>query len=193
MRALALVSVVVCALVTSAPSHAAPAASVAAPAASLKHIRPRDPDAARFLRFGSERSTRFREIVRQLERSNVIVYVDVRMESTHPVGGGLTFVGAAGGYRWVRAVVDSGTGNRVRSYQDIFRLTAILAHELRHAVEASEAPTLTNVREFGRYFRQIGVDEPNVLDTLAARETGAWVEGELRGLPRAIVSSRGND
>jgi hypothetical protein len=181
MRALALVSVVVCALVMSTPSHAAPAAS-------LKRIRPRDPDAALLLRFGTERSTRFREIVRQLERSNVIVYIDVRMESTHLVGGGLTFLGAAGGYRWVRAVVDSGTANRGRTYQDIFRLTAILAHELRHAVEASEAPTLNNVGEFERYFRQIGVDEPNVLDTLAARETGAWVENELRGLTRAVVA-----
>ena len=182
MRALALVSVVVCALVMSTPSYAAPAAT-------LKHIRPRDPDAALLLRFGTERSTRFREIVRQLERSNVIVYIDVRTESTHPVGGGLTFLAEAHGYRWVRAVVDSGTSNRGRTFQDIFRLTAILAHELRHAVEASEAPTLKNVREFERYFREIGVNEPNVLDTLAARETGAWVEGELRGL----VSSRGDD
>src|SRR5687767_7388995 len=181
MRALALVSVVVCALVMSTPSHAAPASS-------LKRIRPRDPDAAMLLRFGTERSARFREIVRHLERSNVIVYIDVRMESAHPLGGGLTFVGETAGCRWLRAVVDSGTSNRGRSYQDIVRLTAILAHELRHAVEASEAPTLENVGEFERYFRQIGVDEPNVLDTLAARETGAWVEGELRGLRRAFVA-----
>ena len=95
MRALALVSVVVCALVTSTPSHAAPAAS-------LKHIRPRDPDAALLLRVGTERSTRFREIVGQLERSNVIVYIDVRMSPPIP--------SAAGSPSWGRQVVIAGCG-----------------------------------------------------------------------------------
>jgi hypothetical protein len=115
----------------------------------------------------------------------VIVYVEVRQDSRHPASGGLTFIGEAHGIRWVRALVDSGTPSFLRTCQDVVRLTAILGHELQHAMEASQAPTMQNVGEFERYFRSIGIDrEPKVLDTLAARQTGKRVADELRGLVR---------
>jgi hypothetical protein len=186
MRAMPLVFAVVSAIATTVPSEAGPdpAATAVAPAA-VRHIRPRDPVAALFLRFGHEKSARFREVVRALEQSNVIVYVEVRQASAHPVGGGLTFIGEAHGVRWVRAMVDSGTPSHIRTCQDIVRLTSILGHELQHAVEASQAPTMRNVGEFERYFRSIGIArEPKVLDTLAARQTGKRVADELRGMAR---------
>ena len=137
------------------------------------------------LRFGREKSARFRELVRDLEESKVIVYVDVRQDSGHRPSGGLTFIAEAGGIRWVRAMVDSGTPSYARTCQDVVRLTAILGHELQHALEASQAETLQNVGEFERYFRSIGIDrEPRVLDTLAARQTGKRVADELRGMGR---------
>ncbi len=200
MRAMPLVFAVVYALAAAAPSEAgpgpdpAPATAAAAPAA-LRHIRPRDTVAALFLRFGQDKSARFREIVRALERSNVIVYVEVRQASSHPVGGGLTFIGEANGVRWVRAMVDSGTPSHLATCQDIVRLTSILGHELQHAVEASQAPTMQDVGEFERYFRSIGIArEPKILDTLAARQTGKRVADELRGMarPRGGVASAAN-
>lgn len=192
MRAMPLVFAVVYALATAAPSDAGPhpAATAAAPAA-VHRVRPRDPVAALFLRFGNEKSARFREVVRALEQSNVIVYVEVRQDSSHPVGGGLTFIGEAHGVRWVRAMVDSGTPSYLRTCQDIVRLTSILGHELQHALEASQAPTLRNAVEFERYFRSIGIArEPRLLDTLAARQTGKRVADELRGMagPRGGVA-----
>ena len=184
MRAMPLVFAVVYSLAAIVPSEAgpaAPAAEAAAPAA-LRHVRPRDAVASLLLRFGNEKSGRFREIVHTLERSNVIVYVEVRLDSDHPVSGGLTFMGEAHGIRWVRAMVDSGTASHLRTCQDIVRLTSILGHELQHALEASQAPTLQNVREFERYFRSIGIDrEPRILDTLAARQAGRQVADEIRG------------
>jgi len=176
MRALPLVSLVVSLLVSRPVAAADPAA-----AASLHNIRPRDPDGELLLRFGGERSPTFRAIVHELERSRVIVYVDVRQDAAHPVGGALHFIGAAGGLRWVRARVDCGTANRIRAFEDIVRLTAILGHELRHALEAAEAPSLESLDEFARYYRRIGVDDRHLLDTLAARATGASIESELRG------------
>ena len=144
MRAMPLVFAVVYALATAVPSEAGPGpepapAAAAAPAA-LRHIRPRDTVAALFLRFGQEKSARFREIVRALERSNVIVYVEVRQASSHPVGGGLTFIGEANGVRWVRAMVDSGTPSHLATCQDIVRLTSILGHELQHAAGGLAGP-----------------------------------------------------
>jgi hypothetical protein len=186
MRAMPLVFAVVYSLAAIVPSDAGPAAPAAAAAATtpaaLRHVRPRDGIASLLLRFGNEKSARFREIVHTLERSNVIVYVEVRLDSDHPVSGGLTFMGEAHGIRWVRAMVDSGTPSHLRTCQDIVRLTSILGHELQHALEASQAPTLQNVHEFERYFRSIGIDrEPRLLDTEAARQAGRQVADEIRG------------
>ena len=178
MRPLALVSAVVCAIACAASSEARTLAS----AAAFKNVRPRDAAAETFLRFGSEKSAEFRAIVRELESSNVIVYVDVREDGRQPVSGALNYLSEVGGIRWLRAVVHTGSASRSRTYTDIVRLTAILGHELRHALEASDADTLKDVGEFERYFRRIGVDEgPDLLDTEAARVTGTAVERELRG------------
>src|SRR5262249_46890515 len=138
--------------------------------------------AALFIRFGLDQSPRFRDIVRALERSKVIVYVEIREATEHPRSGGLNFLGETHGFRWVRARVDSGTGNHARTLADIVHLTGILGHELHHALEASEAPSMADIGEFERYFRAIGVDEgPSTLDTVAAREVGHVVAEELRG------------
>ena len=185
MRAMPLVSVVVYLLALAAPPAAAAPFS-----SSVKNIRPRDTTAALLIRFGTEKSARFRELVETLEQSNVIVYIDVRQDSEHPAAGALTFVGEAHGIRWLRATVDSGTMNYARTCQDIVRLTSILGHELQHALEASQAESLRDQAEFGRYFRSIGVDEgPHVLDTMAARRTGSRVAAELRGMVRAPAVS----
>jgi hypothetical protein len=183
MRAMPLVSAVVCLLALTAPPAAAGPLST-----SVKNVRPRDAAAALLLRFGTEKSALFRELVQGLEASNVIVYVEVRLDAEHPVGGGLTFLGEAHGIRWVRATVDSGTMNYARTCQDNVRLTTILGHELQHALEAAQAESLRDQAEFGRYFRSIGVDEgPHVLDTMAARRAGSRVADELRGMARPTV------
>jgi len=193
MRAVPFVSVVVSLLLAGSVAQAGPASEAAPPSVAFRHLRPRDAAAGLLLRFGSDKSARFREIVRTLERSNVIVYVEVRQAPAHPVSGGLTFIGEAQGVRWVRAVVDSGTSSYIATCQDIVRLTSILGHELQHAIEASEAAALSDVYEFEQYFRSIGVDEaPALLDTYAARQTGRQVAAELRGLAPARAQLVGN-
>jgi len=185
MRAMPFVSVVVYALLAAAPTQAGPPEDAISTPVALKHVRARDSVATLLLRFGNERSERFRRIVRTLETSNVVVYVEVRQDSDHPVSGGLTFMGESHGIRWVRAMVDSGTPSYLRTCQDIVRLTSILGHELQHALEASQAASLSDVHEFKKYFQSIGVDEgPEVLDTQAARDTGRRVADELRGMGR---------
>jgi hypothetical protein len=188
MRAMPLVSVVVYLLALAVPTAAARPLSP-----SVKNVRARDAAAALLLRFGTEKSARFRELVETLEQSNVIVYIEVRQDSEHPVGGGLTFLGEAHGIRWVRATIDSGTMNYARTCQDIVRLTSILGHELQHALEASQAETLRDEAEFASHFRSIGVDEgPKILDTMAARRVGARVADELRGMVRRPAVAAAN-
>jgi hypothetical protein len=175
-----LVLAAVSLLTAGAPAAAADPPAV--PADTLPNVRPCDTTAALFMRFGLEQSPRFRNIVRALERSKVIVYVQIREATEHPRSGGLNFLGETNGFRWVRARVDSGTGNHARTLADIVHLTAILGHELHHALEASEAPSMADVEEFERYFRAIGVrGGRSTLDTIAAREVGHAVAEELRG------------
>jgi hypothetical protein len=122
--------------------------------------------------------------VHTLEASKVIVYIDVRQDGARPVGGGLYFMGGTGPYRWVRVIVHAGSSNAARNYQNIVQLTAILGHELQHAREAAEAPTLRNLGEFERYFRGISIAHPDLLDTQAARDAGRRIEAELHGHAR---------
>jgi hypothetical protein len=188
--------------VVSALGLGAAAAAADPPAATdtMPNVRPRDATAALFLRFGLEQSPRFGDLVRALERSKVIVYVEIREATEHPRSGGLNFLGATNGFRWVRARVDSGTGSHARTLADIVHLTAILGHELHHALEASEAPSMADASEFERYFRSIGIDgSPASLDTIAAREVGHAVAEELRGRrarvrpgPQALTASAAN-
>jgi hypothetical protein len=177
MRALPLVLVVVSALAVSARSEAGPAPAVD----GLVNVRPLDPTARLLLRFGYQHSPHFREIVHTLEASRTIVYVEVRHDGSNPVSGGLYFMSANNGRRWVRTRVDTGTSSPARAFQNVVHLTGILAHELQHAREAAEAPALGNLAEFERHFRQIGIKHPTLLDTMAAREAGRRVEAELRG------------
>ena len=189
MRAMPLVFAVVYALAATAPSEAGPGSRCPPPPPPRRPPCATSgratPVAALFLRFGNEKSARFREIVRALERSNVIVYVEVRQESAHPVGGGLTFIGEANGVRWVRAMVDSGTPSHLRTCQDIVRLTSILGHELQHAWRPRRPRRCrTSAGSSATSARSGSTGSRRVLDTLAARQTGKQVADELRGMAR---------
>ncbi len=147
------------------------------------NVRPRDTLAGVLLRLGIEKSPTFRQLVEELDTSNVIVYVDVRQDSRQPPNGGcLGFIGQGAGTRWVVASVDAGTSSLALAQQRLYALTATLAHELQHARELSGAPGIADARDFDRFFRRIGVTVgPNTVDTDAARKVGRKVELELRG------------
>lgn len=146
------------------------------------NVRPRDALAGTILRIGIERSPTFRQLVQELDRSNVIVYVDVRQDPHRSDRGQLQFIGQGGGIRWVRAAVDTGSTNLGLAQRQIFALTATLAHELQHARELSGAATIETAADFDSFFRSIGVEVgQNSVDTDAARDVGRAVEAELLG------------
>lgn len=90
--------------------------------------------------------------------------------------------------------MDAGTSDFYRTQAAVFELTSILGHELQHAVEISQATTpMKGVTDFEWYCRGIGVPGSATLDTLAARQMGALVGNELRGMhtprPTAVLRS----
>ena len=126
---------------------------------------------------GMRESPSLHALVRRLEQSDVVVYVecDARMESR--VSGRLIFVSAAGGLRYV--VV------RLARLPSRAKQIAILAHELQHAVEIADTPSIVDgpsmAREYQRFghINQWSVSDGIAFDTDAAVEMGQKVLGEL--------------
>ena len=155
----------------------------------VENIRPRDPYASLLLEFGMRGSETFRQLIRDLDWSNVIVYIDVRQDPHYPLGGSLTFMGSSDGWRWLRATIDVGTTDHGAVLEEIFYLTETLGHELQHAREVTAAPSMGSLSEFEALFRTLGrsVGERS-FDTAMANEIGRVVAAELRTRETRVVS-----
>lgn len=167
-------------------SHAALAGDDA-----LSRVRARDGFASLLLRYGMSESSTFRGLVEELDASAVIVYVEVRQEAGHAMGGQLRLITETQGVRWVRVVVDTGTTHLNTAQQRLVQLTAILGHELQHAREVAQASVILDDEGFARLFRTIGIElHPNRFDTAAARAVGPLIETEIRGVGVVAIKAR---
>ncbi len=138
------------------------------------HVRGLDPFAAAALERGQDRSQRFRELVQELNRSDVIVHVVTGVGFTSGVAGTTRFVASLGGARYLR--VD------LASTLSFDWQVVILAHELQHACEVarSAASSSGDVRAL---YQDIGKAVPgysDVFETTDAVRTGEDVRQELR-------------
>jgi hypothetical protein len=141
------------------------------------HLRTTDDRLRRLLDLGARTSPTFRALVRRLVESDVVVYLWCDRGDTAPSDGRLTFVSAAGGYRYV--VV------RLAHFRSRERQIALMAHELRHAVEIADAPQVVDVESLEREYRRIGymsstpTADRRTFDTRAAVDAGWQVIREL--------------
>ena len=85
----AALAIVATALVI-APLHAAPPRAVN----PYAHLRPMQKDAEDLIAQGMAQSPTFRRLVNQIERSDVIVYVDLRPDMRDSIGGSLRLFGS---------------------------------------------------------------------------------------------------
>jgi hypothetical protein len=137
-------------------------------------IRSTDRRLRALLNEGVRLSATLRALVARLHASDVVVY----LECDGPAGpdGRLTFLSSAGGYRYV--VVRMA---RLPRAQQI----AIMAHELQHAVEIAETPSIVDGPSLAREYKRIGYvnsrsELPGVaFDTRAAIRAGEQVMKEL--------------
>lgn len=160
----------------------------------IENVRPRDSVAIQLLQIGMERSQTFRQVVQDLRRSNVIVYVDVRQEPRHGPSGSLTFMAQKDGWRWLRATIDTGTTDHASVLRNVFHLTEILGHELQHAREVIAANSMENLDDFEAHFRRIGTSVgKRSFDTAKAMEIGRTVASELLGGNMYLVSDTACD
>jgi hypothetical protein len=147
-----------------------------APSAIVSHIRSADPRLISQVADGSRRSPTLRALVEILDSSDVFVYV----EAGKRMGGGyLQFAEATPYGRYVRVTVDL--------HLDGPQLIAVIAHELRHAVEIAAAAEVVDRWSLEAFYERIGTrrarcsGRPTCYETAAAENTAAVVFKEICG------------
>jgi hypothetical protein len=155
------------------PSMSMAAESI--PESPRRHVRTTDRRLRALLEEGLRLSPTLRALVARLQSSDVVVYLrcDGSMDRTD---GRLTFVSAAGGYRYVVVRM---------SHLARDRQIAIMAHELQHAIEIAGEPAIVDGPSLAREYQRIGFVNawaplPGIaFDTHAAVQIGRQVMKEL--------------
>lgn len=140
-----------------------------------RHVRGIGTKAVALLEEGARRSYTFAHLLDTVERSDVIVYVEVPSDLPLSLDGCLTLIGSPHGRRFLRIqIAPAGT--------DV-DMIAILGHELQHATEVAEAPEVRDEQALAALYRRIGqtAGDRTHFDTIAAREVGRIIRGELAG------------
>jgi hypothetical protein len=159
-------------------------ASPASAAADISHLRMTDVTLAAAVASGINRSALFRELVDRINASDLIVHVVTDAALPHDIAGRLAFATRAGGYRYVRISIAS----RLRGCD----LVVIIGHELRHAVEIADTPSLVDQRSMAAFYTEVGVRRAgpsrDTFDTTAAVEAGTRIRYEVAAF---VNSDRG--
>ena len=154
-------------------------AALAVPATALANavggprIRPTDLRSAKLLLEGLERSATLRTLVNELDARNLIVYLEMQPRLRARLAGSLTWITATPKFRYVRISWNPEMGAETA--------IATLGHELQHALEVAQEPSIVSAATLEAFYRKHGIDmrSHNGWDTLAARDRGDAVRREL--------------
>ncbi len=152
--------------------------------AAWTHVHPMSPHARHLLNTAIRRSPLVRDLLDEIERSDVIVLfmlsIEPATESRRPY---LRFLTSTEASRYV--VLQMYTLSEPPVAQ-----IPMLAHELRHALEVAAAPDVRDQAGYSRLFARIGwTVAPKRFETDAARTTERLVRRELG--TRAVPSQPG--
>ena len=137
-------------------------------------VRAQDARVERFIALGMQRSPTMRALVDRIEASDVIVYIGATPLMKSYLSGALSFVTTAGGYRYVRATINTD--------QLADQMIATIAHEFQHVLELIEDPTVVDNASLVKLYRRIGMSNSEhraSWETLAAQTTAQQVKREL--------------
>jgi hypothetical protein len=137
------------------------------------HVRGATPAVNAMIATGVKRSTTFARLVRDLDDTDVIVYVEIVKSLPAGLDGRLSFSTAAGGFRYLRIQVPANTGKH--------DLIAVMGHELQHAMEIAEHANVQDSEGVASLYKLIGLQAHGVdrYDTTEARSVGRRVRAEL--------------
>jgi hypothetical protein len=136
------------------------------------HVRTIDARLEAEINEGVARSPFFRQLVTRLDASDVIVYVESECPMSPRLFGRLTFMAAGGGRRYVNVRISCALNDNAQ--------IAALGHELRHAVEIADAPSVVDERSLAEEYRQIGFAS-HAVPIGSGYESRAAIDAAARG------------
>ena len=142
----------------------------------VERLRPTTPQLERLVDMGYWLSPTFRDVVDGLQELSVIVQLVPGVTLAHGLDGALHFLTTFEGYRYLSV--------SVRTDLEFTLLIAVIAHELQHAIEIGQAPSVVDVWTMRDHYQLIGVrscldPELECYDTTLARKIGNAVYTEL--------------
>ena len=153
------------------------------PLAGGPRVRPDDGRSAAMVLEGMERSATLRALIDALETRDVIIYIQMQPMLKGRLAGSVTWVTAAGRFRYIR----------LSWSPDLSASAAIatLGHELQHALEIANEPSIVSAETLETFYRSNGISmrAHNGWDTLAARDRGDIVRKEIA----SVRGSRGSE
>lgn len=144
--------------------------------ASDRRVRSTDRYIIELLHQGVARSRTFAELVTALNATDVIVYIERVPTLPTTLAGRLLLLPIAGNQRYLRI--------QVRGALSPIELIALIGHELRHALEIAEHPSVRDESAMLTLYQRIGHPSAGALhtfDTHAAQTAGRRVRMELAG------------
>jgi hypothetical protein len=146
-------------------------------------VRPMQAIGHKLIEHGLERSETFRQLVRNLEESDVIAYVDVRSDMTPDRLGATRFLTRSASHRFVRIMINRDT--------DWWTQIAMLGHELQHANEIAQAREIGSAEDLRAFYQRVGIRvSGRTFDSEAAQRSGKVVRSEIGGASTPLVAGR---
>lgn len=162
---------------TPAPSvtPVVPTAAYLALDAPDRHVRAPEARVRALLNYGFHRSQTFADLLEQLNRSDVIVYIEALMTLPKETMGRITIVPRSGNARYLRMQIRADLPRR--------EAIALIAHEMRHALEIAAAPDARDADGLIKLYQRIGHSSggEHSFDTTAAQDIGRKVLSEMAG------------
>jgi hypothetical protein len=151
---------------------AAPLTESALLESPMRHVRAVDSSMRSLLTSGFRKSAAFASLVRRLQNSDVIVYVEEVPRLPSAIEGRLIIMPTTHGQRYVRVqIARRGAPND---------WLAVLGHELQHAVEVADAENVRDQAGMIELYERIGTRTgTHIYDTVAAQEMGRTVKREV--------------
>jgi hypothetical protein len=140
-----------------------------------RRVRSTDPRIVELLEAGMQRSPTFAGLVKSVSATDVIVYIERVRDLPRSLGGRLLLMPIASSQRYLRIQVRGDLPRR--------DLIALIGHELRHALEIAQEPTVRDNSSMISLFQRIGRSsrQTHTFDTTAAQNAGWKVRQELAG------------
>jgi hypothetical protein len=139
------------------------------------HIRTAEPSLASAVTTGVHWSPLFRDLIRRLDVSDVVVYLEYAKTLDDGIAGQLSFVSSAADLRYVKIVIDRRLlgGDRV----------SMLGHELQHATEVADATWVVDQATMATLHSRVGIERMScghrVFDSRAAIDAGNRIRREI--------------